>query len=252
MKQFGLIGFPLEHSFSPQYFNEKFEAEQLDCHYRAFPIEQIESLPSFLHQFPKLQGLNVTIPYKTAVIPFLDAISATAQSINAVNCIKIQDKKLIGFNTDYYGFTESLKPLLDEHINTALVLGTGGAAQAVLFALGQLDIATHTVSSSGKGDLAYEDLNAEIMQSHQLIINTTPLGMFPHLNDYPPIPYHLLNEKHLLFDLIYNPAETLFLKKGAEQHARSANGADMLQLQADKSWEIWNSEKIEELMITLK
>ncbi|MDI9319091.1 MAG: shikimate dehydrogenase [Phycisphaerales bacterium] len=252
MKQFGLIGFPLKHSFSPQYFNEQFEAEQLNCHYKAFPIEQIELLPSLLHQFPNLQGLNVTIPYKTAVIPFLDAISDTAQNIHAVNCIKIQDKKLIGFNTDYYGFTESLKPLLDMSINKALVLGTGGSAQAVLFALKQLDIATHTVSSSGKGDLSYRDLDTEIMQSHQLIINTTPLGMFPHLSDSPPIPYHLLNEKHILFDLIYNPAETLFLKKGAEQYARTANGVKMLQLQADKSWEIWNSEKIDEPILKLK
>lgn len=249
-QQYGLIGFPLSHSFSPDFFNQKFEQDNIAAIYNCYPIEDIALLPKLLIEVPELKGLNVTIPYKTSVIPYLDFISQEAQQIGAVNCIKIAGAKLFGYNTDHYGFTASLKPLLHQGIKAGLVLGSGGSAQAVKYALRQMNIAYHIVSHSGQGTYDYADLNEDIIQSHPLIINTTPLGMYPHTKEFPPIPYSFLSEKHLLFDLIYNPEQTAFLKQGAARGAVIKNGLEMLQLQAEKSWEIWN--EVDSEFISLK
>lgn len=242
-QQYGLIGFPLSHSFSPNYFHQKFEQNKIAAIYKSYPIEEISLLPNLLLQQPELKGLNVTIPHKTSVITYLNYISKDAHEIGAVNCIKIDGGKLFGFNTDYIGFTNSLKPLLPEDTKSALVLGSGGSAKAVQYALLQMGISYHIVSQSGKGNYNYADLNEEIIRAHTLIINTTPLGMYPHTEDSPRIPYSLLSEKHLLFDLIYNPAQTMFLKQGLANGALIKNGWEMLQLQAEKSWDIWNEEQ---------
>lgn len=251
-QQYGLIGFPLSHSFSPDFFNQKFEQNNIAAIYKSYPIEDIALLPKLLFEESGLKGLNVTIPYKTSVIPYLDFISKEAQQIGAVNCIKIAGAKLFGYNTDHYGFTASLKPLLAQGIKAALVLGSGGSAQAVIYALRQMNIAYQIVSHSGQGNYDYSDLNEEIIQSHLLIINTTPLGMYPHTENYPAIPYSFLSEKHLLFDLIYNPEQTAFLRQGAARGAAIKNGLEMLQLQAEKSWEIWNEEEDLTEFISLK
>lgn len=252
MEQYGIIGFPLTHSFSPFYFTEKFALEKLDCAYDAYPIDSISQLPGLIKAKPELCGLNVTIPYKTAVIPYLDYISESAKEINAVNCVKIVEGKLYGFNTDHFGFTETLKPLLNKEMNKALVLGTGGSSKAVCYALSQLGIEYKLVSASGKGDLSYNELTEEILQEHQLIVNTTPLGMFPETDQCPDIPYQFLSEKHMLYDLIYNPKETLFLLKGKEHKTAIKNGYKMLIAQADKSWEIWNDDNAINKTISLK
>lgn len=241
MDQYGIIGNPLSHSFSPAYFNARFAREGIHSDYSAFPLDSISFLPGLIAAHPALRGLNVTIPYKTAVIPYLQGLSAPASAINAVNCIRIVEGKLFGFNTDHYGFSESLKPLLPTDSTDALVLGTGGSSKAVCYALEQLSLHYHLVSASGNGDYAYGDLSETIIRSHLLIINTTPLGMSPHTDECPGIPYHFLGEHHLLYDLVYNPEETLFLQKGREQGARTKNGYEMLLLQADQSWAIWNS-----------
>jgi shikimate dehydrogenase len=252
IQQYGLIGFPLSHSFSPNYFNRKFGENNITAQYESYPIEDISLLPDLLQQTPKLAGLNVTIPYKTSVIPYLDFISLEAQQIGAVNCIKLVDGQLLGFNTDHYGFSESLKPLLNKGIKNALVLGSGGSAQAVLYALKQIGIPYKIVSHSGKGDFNYSELDEEIIQEHLLIINTTPLGMYPKTDEYPPIPYEYLDSSHLLLDLIYNPELTDFLKRGAAKGARIKNGLEMLHLQAEKSWEIWNETQNLAELISLK
>jgi shikimate dehydrogenase len=251
MDQYGIIGNPLSHSFSPGYFNERFEREGIDSDYTAFPLESVSSLPHLISMKPCLRGLNVTIPYKTAVIPYLDGISKAAASINAVNCIKIVAGKLYGFNTDYSGFLESLNPLPDQFVSEALVLGTGGSSKAVCYALMQLGLRYHLVSSSGQGAYTYTDLSEELIRAHRVIINTTPLGMFPHTGNCPDIPYRFLGADHLLYDLIYNPEETLFLQKGRERGARTKNGYGMLLLQADQSWRIWNdNEALKHIVIS--
>lgn len=252
IQQYGLIGFPLSHSFSPEYFNQKFADNNIAAQYKSYPIDDISLLPDLLQQTPELAGLNVTIPYKTSVITYLDFISQEAQQIGAVNCIKLIDDKLWGFNTDHYGFSQSLKPLLSKEIIRALVLGTGGSAQAILYALKQMNIPYKIVSHSRKGDYNYSDLNEKIIQEHQLIINTTPLGMYPDTDKYPPIPYEYLSTAHLLLDLIYNPELTTFLKRGAAKGARIKNGLEMLHLQAEKSWEIWNDDQNITHFIVLK
>ncbi|MFA6152696.1 MAG: shikimate dehydrogenase [Chitinophagaceae bacterium] len=252
MEQYGIIGFPLTHSFSPAYFNEKFTSGRMDCAYNVYQIDSISQLPGLIKAKPELCGLNVTIPYKTAVIQYLDFISESAQAINAVNCVKIVDGKLFGFNTDHFGFTETLKPLLNKEMNKALVLGTGGSSKAVCFALSQLGIEYKLVSASGKGDLSYNELTEEILQENLLLVNTTPLGMFPETDQCPTIPYPFLCEKHLLYDLIYNPKETVFLRKGREQKTAIKNGYEMLIAQADKSWEIWNDDNAINKTISLK
>ncbi len=253
LKLYGLIGYPLSHSFSGEYFKHKFITEKItDCEYKLFPIESISQLPEIIKNNPELIGLNVTIPYKEQVIKYINVLDEIAGEINAVNTIKIiRDSsgtyKLNGYNTDTHGFSQTLKPLLKPHHNKAFILGTGGASKAVAFVLKQEGIEFSFVSRAnvssryiGMKHFRYDELNKDIIASHQLIINTTPLGMYPSINDYPKIPYEYITEKHLLIDLIYNPDETVFLRKGKEQGAYTANGLRMLQLQADKAWEIWN------------
>lgn len=243
MRTFGLIGYPLSHSFSKGYFAEKFSAEKIkDCYYENFPLQSIQEFSALITSEKNLCGLNVTIPYKEAVIPLLTELAEAAKNIGAVNTIKFSSGKMIGYNTDYIGFLRSLKPLLKPHHQRALILGTGGSSKAVQYALQLLNISFAFVSrSNAKNSFTYENLNAEILQSHTIIINTTPLGMYPHVAAAPNIPYHLLNEKHLLFDLIYNPETTLFLQQGKQQSAKTINGLSMLKIQAEESWKIWNS-----------
>ncbi|MFN4246467.1 MAG: shikimate dehydrogenase [Flavipsychrobacter sp.] len=239
---YGLIGYPLSHSFSPAYFNNKFATENIDGRYDAYAIPSVEDLKTLLQEHPQLKGLNVTIPYKEQVLPLLNEIDAAAREIGAVNCIKIEVGKLIGYNTDHIGFVESLKPLLQPQHTHALILGTGGAAKAVMYALKQLGIKHKTVSRIG-GDMQYADVDEEIMDKYRLIINTTPLGMYPAINTAPEIPYQFIDSSHLLYDLVYNPEETLFLKKGKQKGATIKNGYEMLILQAEASWQIWNTNR---------
>ncbi|RAI99739.1 shikimate dehydrogenase [Chitinophaga skermanii] len=243
MKLYGLIGFPLSHSFSKGYFANKFETQSIQgCTYDTFPIPNINDFPALWASHKELQGLNVTIPYKEQVIPFLHQLSDAVQKIGAVNCIKKEkDGKLTGYNTDVIGFENSLKPLLQAHHTQALVLGTGGAAKAVQYVLEKLGIAYQVVSRTKQdGILSYEDVTSELIKSHTLVINTTPLGMYPNVDAAPALPYSDMGAKHLLYDLVYNPAETLFLQKGAAQGAATKNGHEMLILQAEASWDIWN------------
>lgn len=244
MRLFGLIGFPLSHSFSKGFFTEKFEKEGITgCSYENFPIPDIDQFPALWQQNPELEGLNVTIPYKQAVIPFLDELSDAAKAIGAVNCVRLRNGKLKGFNTDVIGFRRSLEPLLKPHHTKALILGAGGAAKAVKFALQQLGIAFTVVSRKHyDGTISYATIDEEIMRSHPLIINTTPVGMYPNETDAPPIPYEFISGQHLLYDLIYNPAETLFMQHGESHCAEVKNGLEMLVLQAEASWEIWNEQ----------
>jgi shikimate dehydrogenase len=243
MRTFGLIGFPLTHSFSVKYFAEKFVREGiLDCVYKNFPLHSIGDFATLLKE-ENLSGLNVTIPYKESVIDYLDEIDAAAASIGAVNCIKITDGKLKGYNTDVFGFAESLKNYLGDIRPRALILGTGGSSKAISFALDQLDISFHFVSRQKKTDqLTYQELTADIIRDHTLIINTTPLGMFPDTEAAPDLPYTALTGDHYLYDLIYNPEETLFLREGRLNKAHTKNGLEMLYLQAEKNWEIWNAK----------
>src|ERR1051326_1081269 len=239
MKTYGLVGFPLSHSFSQKYFTEKFKKENLaDCEFKNFSMQSIGEFPSLLNQNPSLVGLSITIPHKESVIKFLDEIDETAKKIGAVNCIRISDRK--GFNTDAFGFEHSLKPLLKPHHTHALILGTGGASKAVAYILGKSKIKFKYVSMT-KGNISYSALSRSLIEENTLIINTTPLGMFPDINECPDIPYEYLTPKHLLYDLTYNPEETLFLKKGKEKGAQIKNGLEMLHLQAEEAWRIWNS-----------
>lgn len=246
MTLFGLIGYPLTHSFSKRYFTEKFEREGIaDCRYELFELPDIQELLSVLTQNPTLKGLNVTIPHKLAVIPFLEALDASAQKVGAVNVIKIQpDGSLKGYNSDYYGFKQSIESWLPAQARQnlrALLLGDGGATKAVKAALTDIGIAYQTVSRQAvNGKLTYADLNEEIMATHHLIINCSPVGTYPQVNACPDIPYQLLTPNHFLYDLVYNPDETLFMQKGALQGATTHNGLRMLELQAEKAWEIWN------------
>lgn len=243
MRVYGLIGYPLTHSFSPDFFKAKFEREGIqDAVYQAFPLTSIDALSALLSAQPSLSGLNVTIPYKEQVLPFLHVRDVVVEAVGACNCIHIKDGSLIGYNTDVIGFRESLRPHLLAHHQSALILGTGGAAKAVAYALKQLSIDYRFVSSQQKeGVLHYADISASLLAFHTVIINTTPLGMFPNIDEKPVLPYELLNASHLLYDLVYNPAETAFLKAGALQGATAVNGLVMLQLQAEESWKIWNS-----------
>ena len=243
MRLYGLIGYPLAHSFSKKFFTEKFERERLiDCRYDNFPIISIEKFPTVLAQNKDIKGLNVTIPYKEQVISFLDESNPVVNEIKACNCIKIVDGKLKGYNTDVVAFETSLKKLLQTHHTKGLILGTGGAAKAVAFVLKKLNIEFKYVSRKASPDvLTYEQIASEIIDEHTLIINTTPLGMFPNADAMPPIPYELITGKHFLFDLIYNPEKTFFLKKGEEKGAIIKNGYEMLVLQAEESWRIWNT-----------
>jgi len=247
IKQYGLIGYPLSHSFSASYFAKKFEKEKIkDCNYQAYEIDSIEKLPQLIVDIPNLIGLNVTIPYKQSVFDYLIDIDEVAKNIGAVNTIKIDltTQQLKGYNTDYYGFKQSLKPFLENNHQRALILGTGGASKAVCYVLKELNIDYLMVSRKPEGtnEIAYEDVNEYVMQHHQLIINTTPLGMFPKVGAKPELPYQYLTPQHLLYDLVYNPLETAFLKEGKQKGCITINGLDMLKLQAEKSWEIWNEK----------
>jgi shikimate dehydrogenase len=243
MRLFGLIGYPLAHSFSKKYFTEKFEKEMLsDCAYENFPIISVEKFTSILQNYPQLKGLNVTIPYKEQIIPFLDEASETVKAIGACNCIKIFNGKLIGHNTDTTAFERSLKKELQPNHKKALILGTGGSAKAVEFVLRKLNIEYRYVSRKSTGEnLTYEQVTPSVIEEYELIINTTPLGMFPDISMVPLIPYDALTAKHFLFDLIYNPEKTLFLQRGEEKGATIKNGLEMLVIQAEESWRIWNS-----------
>lgn len=235
----GLIGYPLTHSFSPDYFSSKFEKlEVKNAEYLAYPIEDINEINEIFNF--GITGLNVTIPYKEQVIPHLDELSDEAFEINAVNTIKIVEGRKIGYNTDVYGFELSLKSLIGHHkIENALILGTGGASKAIKYVLKKLNI-NFTIVSRNKKYLMYSQLTESIIDIHRLIINTTPLGTFPNVEECPDIPYKALSSKHFLYDLVYNPEKTLFLKKGKLHNCSIKNGYEMLILQAEKSWEIWN------------
>lgn len=243
VRQYGLIGKNISYSFSKKYFTEKFALGQLDdCSYQNFDIQSIEEFPSLIAGNPDLKGLNITIPYKESIIPYLSKLSRKAAQIGAVNVIRFTKKgELKGYNSDYYGFMKSLEPLLQPHHKKALILGTGGAAKAVAFALDELGILYTYVSREEKeGMIDYDRINATTFDNYQIIINCTPLGTSPDTKAFPPIPYNFFTEKHIAFDLIYNPEETQFLKKAKKQNAITKNGYEMLVLQAEKAWKIWN------------
>ncbi|HUR67378.1 MAG TPA: hypothetical protein VMZ03_13590 [Chitinophagaceae bacterium] len=242
MRLFGLIGNSLAHSFSKKYFTEKFEREGMtNCRYELFPLKTIDQLFLILRDHPELEGLNVTVPYKKQVLRFLQE-SQIPVGLDACNCINITSGKLAGYNTDITGFELSIKPLLRSHHTKALVLGNGGATAAVLFVLKKLGISFSIVSRALHDDssLTYKKVTGDILKQHPIIINTTPLGMHPDEDSCPAIPYQYISDTHLLYDLVYNPAKTMFLKKGEERGAVIKNGEEMLVLQAEESWRIWN------------
>jgi shikimate dehydrogenase len=254
VRRFGLIGFPLSHSFSEKYFAEKFQRENIsDASYELFPLEKIELFPEFASQ-KDLVGLNVTIPYKEKIIPYLDELDETAKAVGAVNTIlvsrppsRVPRPFLKGFNTDVYGFRQSLKPFLTSAHERALILGTGGASKAVEFVLKQIGVECIFVSQEkknipGKTILAYSELNEYVLKACKLIVNCSPVGTFPDVNEAPQIPYEFITAEHFLYDLVYNPAETEFLRRGKAKGAQTMNGLDMLKMQAEKAWEIWNSK----------
>ena len=245
MKKYGLLGYPLGHSFSRNYFNQKFEAERIDAEYLNFEIPEIKEIKNVIKENPELNGLNVTIPYKEQVIPYLDDLDEDARLIGAVNVIKFSKGlfgkvKLKGYNSDIIGFKQSIEPLLKEHHRKALILGTGGASKAVFQGLKQLGVASTFVSRKAKEYcITYEEITPKVMEQYTVIVNTTPLGMYPNVNACPDIPYDLLTSDHLLYDLLYNPDETLFMRKGKEKGAVVKNGLEMLLLQAFAAWESW-------------
>lgn len=242
---FGLLGKHISYSFSKGYFTDKFKVLKFTEHsYTNFDIPTIEEFPKIIEQNPNIKGMNVTIPYKEAVIPFLDHLHKKAKKIGAVNTIKFEkDGTLTGYNTDCYGFKKSINPFLKQHHTKALILGTGGASKAVAFVFSELNIEYKFVSRNPKNKktISYQDLSEKIMKSHPIIVNCTPLGTFPKIEDCPDIPYKYVSKDFLLFDLIYNPSETTFLKLGRLQGAQIANGSKMLEFQAEKAWKIWNS-----------
>ena len=245
MSQLGLIGYPLSHSFSKRYFDEKFQKLNLpDFSFSVFSMENVNQFPVLINEHKNLIGLSVTIPHKETVIPFLDELDEVAKEIGAVNCIKkISNGKLKGYNTDALGFKQSLRPFLDVNHTKALVFGTGGAAKAVAYVLKKQNIDVWFVTRKKNADLpnsfTYEELNEEIVSACKLLVNTTPVGMHPNINECPPLPYQAITPQHLVYDLTYNPAETLFLKKAKEQGALISNGYNMLCFQADEAWRIW-------------
>lgn len=243
MRTFGLIGYPLGHSFSKKYFTDKFEREGITGNaYELYPLEQIGQLENLLVANPDLAGLNVTIPYKEQVIAYLDSMSPVVEEIGACNCIRIEEGRLMGHNTDVIGFSRSLLPKLKPHHKQALILGTGGSAKAVAYALKELRIPFLQVSRTPiEGMIGYEEIDQSMLESHTLLINTTPVGMYPHTENCPAIPYDFIGADHYLFDLVYNPSITRFLQEGALRGAAIENGSDMLVIQAEASWEIWNS-----------
>lgn len=243
MRVFGLIGKTLKHSFSKDFFSKKFAAENIsDARYENFELQSIDELKEIIRQRPEIKGLNVTIPYKEEVIQLLDEKNEIVEKTGACNCIKIENGRLYGFNTDVIGFKRSLQPALEPGHKCALILGSGGASKAVEYALEELKIDHIIVSRNKKFDqFGYEDLGKDVIEGHQLIINTTPLGMYPNTNQDPPIPYEYISSQHILYDLIYNPPKTQFLQKGEAQGAHIINGHEMLIIQAEESWKIWSS-----------
>ena len=247
MNTYGLIGYPLRHSFSRKFFTEKFAKEGIDAQYLNFEIPSIEEFPNIIKNNPTLRGLNVTIPYKQQVMQYLDDISEEAKAIGAVNVVKCQlstvncQLHLTGYNSDVIGFVESIKPLLKPHHKKALILGTGGASKAIRYGLEKkLGMKTLFVSRSAReGMITYEEVTAEVLKEYEVIVNCSPVGMYPHVDECPALPYEAMNENNLLYDLVYNPLETLFMKKGAAQGATVKNGLEMLHLQAIASWEFW-------------
>jgi len=252
LRQFGLIGYPLSHSFSQKFFTEKFLKENIvHAQYDNFPITSIQSFAALWTEHPNLEGLNVTIPYKKEVITFLQHSSPVVQAIKACNCIRKFNNELYGYNTDVIGFEKSLLPFLRPHHTHALILGTGGAAAAVQWVLQKLNIQYQVVSRKSKtieentelkASLSYDQLSNSIIESHTLIINTSPLGMFPNVNEAPPIAYDAITAQHHLYDLVYNPTETLFMQNGLAKGATVQNGLAMLHIQAEESWAIWNAK----------
>jgi len=243
MSKFGLIGKNIDYSFSKLYFTNKFKSEGLQHSYQNFDIETIEAFPEIIQSNKNLIGLNVTIPYKEAVIPYLDKLDEKAEKIGAVNTIKItKEGLLIGYNTDCYGFQKSIKPFLKPNHKKALILGTGGASKAIAFVLKSLGIEYSYVSRTASNNVTftYQMLSEEVIKTHHIIINCTPLGTHPNTNVCPPIPYNAISESHLLYDLIYNPEETKFLTIGKIKNAKICNGLEMLEFQANKAWEVWN------------
>lgn len=244
MDKYGLIGYPLSHSFSKDFFNAKFLSERTQAEYVNFEIPGIKEFKKVIKNNPNLKGLNVTIPYKEQVIPYLDELSENAKLIGAVNVIRFERTKnklrLIGYNSDIIGFKQSIEPMLNGR-KKALVLGTGGAAKAIFYGLKQLGVEPTYVSRvKEKGALAYEELTPEVMEEHEIIVNCTPVGMYPNVDECPQIPYQYVEEKHLLYDLLYNPNETLFMRKGINKGATVVNGLEMLLLQAYASWDFWS------------
>lgn len=243
MKSFGLIGYPLSHSFSKKYFTEKFAKEGVEYNYALFPIVDINLFPQLIKDNATLAGLNVTIPYKEAVLPYLTELDDTAKAVGAVNTIKISPEGILkGYNTDVVGFAQSLKPLLHPHHERALILGTGGAAKAVAYVLKNLGIKHYFVSREPKNlpnCLSYADLNEAVFNACKLVVNTTPVGMSPNSDAAPALPYQYFTSQHLAYDLIYNPTETAFMQKAAAQGAHTVNGLNMLYMQAEAAWKIW-------------
>ena len=243
MRLFGLLGYPLSHSFSKKYFEVKFAHEQLmDCRYENFELSSIHQLPDLIRDQPSLQGFNITIPYKQQIIPFLHEENEVVQQTGACNCVKLVDGRLVGYNTDVEGFSQSLKKQLRPFHKHALILGTGGAAKAVAYVLKGMRIPYNFVSRRHQHPdncLSYDEVNEQVLHTHQLIINTSPTGMYPNVHTAPPIAYQALTDQHFLFDLTYNPEKTLFLQQGESKGAAIQNGYDMLVIQAEESWKIW-------------
>ncbi|MGB1102152.1 MAG: shikimate dehydrogenase family protein [Crocinitomicaceae bacterium] len=239
-RQYGLIGYKLGHSFSRAYFTQKFEKEKIPATYENYELEQIDDVRDLLET--DIKGFNVTIPYKKQILPFLDRVDGVAAEIGAVNTIKRQDDNWIGYNTDVYGFRQMIKPFSKSHHERAMILGTGGAAEAVNYVLGHLGVNVISISRSPKGSnqFHYNEVNKNMIRFNGIIVNTTPVGTFPNVDECPDIPYHFINDQHLVIDLIYNPEETLFLKKSKDAGAVTLNGKTMLQQQAEEAWRIWN------------
>ncbi len=245
MKRYGLVGYPLGHSFSKSFFEEKFEKLGLESYrYDLFEVEYLKDFPSIWENYPDLQGVNITIPHKIHIKRFLDQLDASAIKVEAVNVVKKKGNKLVGYNSDYHGFKKSLTGWLENRNISALIFGSGGSSLAVQSALLDLDIDFEVVSrTTEKADMLYTKLikDPSIMEEHKLLINATPLGMYPNVDDGPPIPYEQITSDHFLYDLVYNPEVTFFMKEGEKKGAKTKNGIEMLELQAEKSWEIWNS-----------
>ena len=248
MDKYGLIGYPLGHSFSANYFNQKFSDEKINAKYENYEIPSIDILPEVLDKNPELKGLNVTIPYKEKVLPFLDTVTPEARAIGAVNVIRVTHEgkktRLKGFNSDVIGFTQSIEPMIDRKWHKkALVLGTGGASKAVAYGLRSLNIEPVFVSRYERPDtIQYDKVTTEVVKEYNVIVNCTPVGMYPHVDECPQLPYEAMDSHTILYDLIYNPDQTLFMRKGAEQGASVKNGLEMLLLQAFASWEFWHEK----------